>query len=328
MKAAGSTLEPPRDSVESRVREQDLLTALPARSANREVKVGAFVLTGLLAFFVALFSLTDVGTFRGRYYATTIIENAGGMRNGDPVQMRGVNVGRVSSFNMVPDGVAVRLEIYNRYAIPEDSRVLVRSAGLLGGMVVDVVPGDSPNRVSEDAILAGEVQTDIMTTAAGLGGEAETVLARANLLLSESTIGSVSASAAEFQAMLADFRALVAIQQEELALLSQSLRRSAEGVERVTSGVERVTSGPGLERAVANIDSLTYLLGETTQTLGAASASLESVLGRIDRGEGTLGRLISDETMYDNFNAAAVSLQELVTDIRADPRRYLNVSVF
>jgi phospholipid/cholesterol/gamma-HCH transport system substrate-binding protein len=321
MKAAGSTLEPPRGTAESRVREQDLLAALPARSANREVKVGAFVLTGLLAFFVALFSLTDVGTFRGRYYATTVIENAGGMRNGDPVQMRGVNIGRVSSFNMVPDGVAVRLEIYNRYDIPEDSRVLVRSAGLLGGMIVDVVPGDSPNRVSEDEILAGEVQTDILTTASDLGGEAETVLARANLLLSESTIGSVGASAVELQALLVDLSTLAATQREELALLSQSLRRSAEGV-------ERVTSGPELERAVANIDSLTSRLDETTQSLGSASTSLESVLGRIDRGEGTLGRLISDESLYNNFNSAVVSLQELVNDIRADPRRYLNVSVF
>ena len=232
MKAA-TTLEPPRVVTETpSVKEAELLTALPTRSANREVKVGAFVLIGILAFMVALFSLTDVGTFRGRYYATTIIENAGGMRNGDPVQMRGVNVGRVSSFNMVPDGVGVRMEIYNRYDVPEDSRVLVKSAGLLGGMIVDVVPGASTRRVADGGTLPGEVQADIMATASGLGTEAETVLARANLLLSESTIDAVGTSATELQALLADLSALAASQRQELTALSQSLRRSAEGVER------------------------------------------------------------------------------------------------
>ena len=50
---------------------------------------------------------TDAATFRGRYIITTFVPNAGGIRRGDPVQMRGVNIGRVTDFQMVPDGVAV-----------------------------------------------------------------------------------------------------------------------------------------------------------------------------------------------------------------------------
>jgi phospholipid/cholesterol/gamma-HCH transport system substrate-binding protein len=321
MKAATPALEQPRKTAEDGSREADLLAALPARSGNREVKVGAFVLIGIFAFLVALFSLTDVGTFRGRYYTTTVIDNAGGMRNGDPVQMRGVNIGRVAGFQMVPDGVAVTMEIYNRYPVPEDSRVTVKSAGLLGGMIVDVVPGVSDERADRDVILAGTVEADMMTAATGLSTQAETVLTRASMLLSEGTIGSVGTSAAELETLLADLSALAAVQRQELALLSQSLRRSAEGVERVTTGEE-------LERSIANIDALTAQLDETSENLNAASTSLGAVLGRIERGEGTLGRLAADETLYDNLNAAVVSLQQLVSDIRQDPRRYLNVSVF
>jgi phospholipid/cholesterol/gamma-HCH transport system substrate-binding protein len=321
MKGAGSTLDAPRTSAESRVRDSDLAAVLPTRSANREVKVGAFVLAGIAAFLVLLFSLTDVGTFRGRYYATTVIPHAGGMRNGDPVQMRGVNIGRVSSFSMVPDGVAVRMEIYNRYEVSEDSRVVVRSAGLLGGMVVDVVPGSSSQRVERDGLIPGVVEEDIMSTATGLGTQAETVLDRVTTLLSEQTIGNVGSSAAELQTLIAELGALATAQRQELTLLTQSLRRSAEGV-------ERTATGPELERSMANIEQLTARLDSTTQTLGTASASLEAVMGRLERGEGTLGRLTTDETLYDNLNGAAVSLQELVNDIRRDPRRYLNVSVF
>jgi phospholipid/cholesterol/gamma-HCH transport system substrate-binding protein len=321
MKSAGSMVETPRSAGDGRIREADLLAALPARSANREVKVGAFVLAGMLAFLIALFSLTDVGTFRGRYYATTVIDNAGGMRNGDPVQMRGVNIGRVSGFRMVPAGVAVTMEIYNRYPIPGDSHVHVRSAGLLGGMVLDVVPGQSPERVRRDQPLDGSVEDGLMNTAAGIGSQAETVLERAALLLSEGNIGSVGASAVELQTLLADLSALASAQRQELAMLSQSLRRSAEGV-------ERATAGPELERAVGNLDALTAQLDETSRTLADASSSLDTVLARVARGEGTLGRLTTDAALYDNLNEAALSLQELVNEIRRDPRRFLNISVF
>jgi phospholipid/cholesterol/gamma-HCH transport system substrate-binding protein len=328
MKGAGSTLEAPRSAPDGKLREENLMAALPARSANREVKVGLFVLIGILAFLVALFSLTDVGTFRGRYYVGTVIENAGGMRNGDPVQMRGVNIGRVTEFGMVPEGVAVKMEIYDRYEIPEDSRVEIKSAGLLGGMLVSIVPGTSTERADDDQMLPGSVEADIMSTAGTLSTQAEDVLGRATTLLSQETIGtvgetvgSVGASAAELELLLADLTALAANQRQELALLSASLRRSA-------GGVEAATTGPELQSAIANVDALTARLDQTSATLSTASTSLETVLGRLERGEGTLGKLTTDDALYNNLNSAATSLQQLVTDIRADPRRYLNVSVF
>jgi phospholipid/cholesterol/gamma-HCH transport system substrate-binding protein len=324
MKATGSAAEQPRPAPEGKLRETDLLAALPARSAHREVKVGIFVLIGLLAFLIALFTLTDVGTFRGRYYATTVIPNAGGMRDGDPVQMRGVNIGRVTDFQMVPEGVAVTLEIYNRYLIPEDSRVEVSSAGLLGGMVVSVVPGQSTERVERDQILPGSVEADLLSSANTLGEQAETVLGRATDLLSRETIGSVGNSAAELEVLLRDLTALAATQRQELALLTQSLRRSAEGVEVVANG----PAGASIESAAANLDALTLSLDETSRTLTSASTSLQTVLGRLERGEGTLGRLTTDDALYDNLNAAATSIQELVSDIRTNPRRYLNLEVF
>lgn len=314
-----STPEPTRGS--GRLTEQELLSALPARSANREIKVGIFVVLGVLAFLLALFTLTDVGTFRGRYYVSTVVESAGGMRRGDPVQMRGVNIGRVTEFDMVPGGVAVELELYDQYRVPEDSRVLVRSSGLLGGMVVDVVPGASDDPVNEGDVLAGGLAPGVLDAAAGLGGQAEVVLERVDALLSQRTVGAVGESAVELQLLLAELNALAREQREELAAVSTSLRRSA-------AGVERATAGPELERSVDRIDALTARLDETTATLARASSSLEAVLGRMERGEGTLGMLSASDELYVNMNSAADGLRELIADIRRDPRRYLNVSVF
>lgn len=315
----GPVTEPPRSG--GRLTEQDLMSALPARSTHREIRVGMFVLLGVFAFLAALFTLTDVGTFRGRYYVSTVVESAGGMRRGDPVQMRGVNIGRVTGFEMVPNGVSVELELYDRYEVPQDSRVLVRSSGLLGGMIVDVVPGSSPEELEDGELIAGALEPGVIEAAAGLGGQAESVLARVDALLSPGTVGAVGQSAQEMQVLLAELNALARQQRAELAALSTSLRRSAAGLERATAGAE-------LERSVARIDSITARLDETSTTLSRAGESLETVLGRMERGEGTLGRLSADDELYVNLNTTAANLRELIADIQRDPRRYLNVSVF
>ena len=305
-----------------RLTEEELMHALPRSTAAREVRVGIFVLIGLAAFLIVLFTMTDVGTFRGRYYVETVVESAGGMRRGDPVQMRGVNVGRVVGFDLVPTGgVDVRMEIYDEYDIPADSRATVKSSGLLGGMVVDIIPGRSEERVSDGAMIPGAASTDVMAQAQGLTSRADTALMRVNQMLSSGTVGAVQTSAVELQGLLSELNAIAAQQRTQLQALSASLRRSA-------AGVESATTGPELERAVANVDALTAEMEATTRTLNATSTSLQTVIGRLERGEGTLGKLTTDDALYDNLNATVTNLNSLVDDIKANPRKYINLQVF
>ena len=319
--AAG--VDSPRDDQGqgTRLTEDELLSALPARSANREARVGLFVLIGVVAFLILLFTFTDVGTFRGRYYVTTVVEDAGGVRRGDPVQMRGVNIGRVVGFQMVPDGVEIRLELYNEYGVPEGSMAHLKSSGILGGMTVDIIPGRSTERVDDGARLPGTSSSGLMSAAESLGIEADTVLQRINSLLSPQTIGGVGRSVEELQALLGELSAMTSQQRQELAALSSSLRRSA-------AGIEGATAGPELARSVARIDSLTARLNQTSTSLDAAGRSLETVLARIERGEGTLGLLSADEQLYTNLNSAAENLNALVLDIQENPRRYIDLRVF
>jgi phospholipid/cholesterol/gamma-HCH transport system substrate-binding protein len=78
---------------------------------------------------IALFTLTDVGALRNRYMVTTVVPDAAGIRRGDPVQMLGVNIGRVRGFDIGANGVAVQLELQREYPVPADSRVELVSSG-------------------------------------------------------------------------------------------------------------------------------------------------------------------------------------------------------
>lgn len=318
----GKTINDTNPATRSRLSDEDLLALVPRRSGSREIKVGLFVLIGVLATLVALLTLTDAGLFRGRYYVTTLVADAGGLRKGDPVQMRGVNIGRVRGFHIGPRGVDVTMELDGEYEIPSDSRVQFRSSGLLGGLTAEVVPGRAEEALGNGDRLPGiAAGKDIFDTADQIGTHADTVLGRIEALLSPQTIGAVGQSTLELQALLTELSALARQQRSELATLTTSLQRSA-------AGLERTTNAPELQRTVARLDSISARLDQTVASLGRSSGSLEVVLGRLERGEGTLGKLSQDEALYANSTQAAAELRQLVADIRANPRKYLSVSVF
>ena len=313
----------------SRISQQELSLVTPTRSPRREVQVGLFVIAGVLAVVVALFVLTDPGLFRGRYYVTTQVADAGGIRKRDPVQLNGVNIGRVDDLRLIPGGVELRLELQGEYAVPADSRVRLAAQGLLGEKVAQILPGRSAQRVARGGtLLSAEAEGGLGNTAQELGDQAvvlgtkaDTVLNRAQLLLSQQTIGAVGASAQELQTTLAQLALLASEQRRELSALTGSLQRSAQGL-------EGATTRPELARAIARTDSLTIKLDAATTSLNTASTALANVVGRMDRGEGTLGKLSRDDALYNNLNTAVTNLATLTEEIRANPKKYLSVSVF
>jgi phospholipid/cholesterol/gamma-HCH transport system substrate-binding protein len=307
----------------------------PTKGSNQTLWVGVFLILAILAGLAALFILTDAALFRGRYIVTTHVPNAGGIRRGDPVQMLGVNIGRVQRFKIDQTGVAIRLELEGEYDVPADSHVLLKSSGLLGGMVADIVPGESKQRVGNGETLPGQSEEAMMDTANRVAIQVEAVLGRAQRLLSDPNIDSIGkttrnleASSGQMHKLLADVNVAVNDQRRELKNLTVSLQRSAEGF-------EKVATGPEVERTLKQIDAATARMDTVMASLERTSTAVETVMGRLDRGEGTLGKLMRDEELYRNLNAAmlnmnqaTVNINKLSEEVRRDPKKYLKLSVF
>src|SRR5687767_2009766 len=135
----GGVQTPPRN----RLSREELRAMAPIRSPRRDVYAGVFVVIGILATIAVLFVITDPGTFQGRYRVSTVLPDAEGIRKGDLVRMKGVNVGRITDFRFEGRGVRVSLELMSEYPIPADSRVSIVSGGLLQPMVAELQPGTS-----------------------------------------------------------------------------------------------------------------------------------------------------------------------------------------
>lgn len=301
------------------------MNSVPSSSGGREVRVGVFVLFGIISFVIVLFLLTDPATLRGRYMLVTQVEDAGGIRKGDPIQMRGVNVGRVHRFEMQDNGrVAISLEMEGRWQMPLGSTTRMGAGGLFGGRTMEIVPGTSSTMHQPGDTLpeAGTGSGGILGSAEELGDRATAVLGRIETLMNEGTVTAVQGSAGELEELLGELSAMALEQRGTLKRLTESLARSAEGLEGAAA------SGPDVARAIARADSAMAGLSETSANLDAAAQSLRTLLDRIDRGEGTLGRLAQDDALYVNLNRAAESVATLMDDVQANPSKYINVSIF
>ena len=242
----------------------------PSRGKHREAWVGLFVVAGIAATIILLAVMTDAALFRGRYIITTNVPNAGGIRKGDPVQMRGVNIGRIIGFGIGQKDVDVRLEIEGEYKIPKDSRVEVKAAGLLGGMVAEVIPGASAEAVAWGDRIPGASGIGLFDKMDTLAGEADKVAVKVQGLLSDSMVKDLQGGASDARKSLASLQAILKEQRGELRALSASLKRSAEGM-------EKATTGPELERTVKRVDELVQRLDGTVGTLDESSKSLASI---------------------------------------------------
>ncbi len=329
-----NVIDEPVEEIEEEDRD-DLPPAPPSGGRDQAVWVGFFLVVGIIGILAALFILTDAAFFRGRYIVSTTVSDAGGIRRGDPVQMRGVNVGRVQRFKISKDNVVIRLELEGEYDVPVDSHVELKSGGLLGGTVADIVPGDSDKYVHNGDTLAGRTVTGISAAADRIADQAEKVLGQVDKMLTDATVKNVTATAENAQAGTRDLRKVigdvstaVTEQRKQLTTLEASLQRSS-------AGLERITTGPELDRALKRLDTLGERMDTVTASLNRSAQSVETVTTRFAQGQGSLGKLMTDDELYrrmneavTNMNQATQSMNLLAQDIQKNPRKYINLKVF
>jgi phospholipid/cholesterol/gamma-HCH transport system substrate-binding protein len=241
----------------------------------------------------------------------------------------------VLRFKMIPEGVEIRMEIEGDYSIPVDSYLELKGAGLLGGMVADIVPGTASDVLHNGDVIQGRTSEGMVDVSARLAKQAETVLNRMDLLLSKQTIDNVHSSSAELDTLLKQLNSTVGEQRKELMTLTKSLQRSSAGFERTINAPELEAGVKRVDAITKNADEAAKKMSDVSDSLGRSSKAMEDVMSRIQRGEGTLGRATRDDKLYDNLsqaaasiNEASVNLNKLADDLRKNPKKYINLKVF
>lgn len=288
-----------------------------------ELQVGALVLVAIVMLIAGVIWVSDADIGGNRFQFHVLSPEAAQVSEASRVYLHGVDVGSVEKVELADRGVVLSLRVKEKVSIPADSRAEIVPSGFLGSQMVQLVPGGADRRLAAGDTIAGGTGNDLQGLARQLGGQAEDMLDRTARVLSDSTIRAVQSSAGDLAGTLEQTRAMVREERETVGRLLEELRSTA-------SNLDRATSGPELERTVARLDTLTAELSRASEGLTSSSRSLASILEKTDAGEGSLGKLVNDDRLYERMTAAAENLQRaseeislLTKDLRENPGKYL-----
>jgi phospholipid/cholesterol/gamma-HCH transport system substrate-binding protein len=324
-----------------------------------QVRVGLVMVVALL---VLAFGIYQVGrlfdVFASRYALYTLVENSAGLSSGAPVTLAGQRVGQINEVRFIPvrervgtANVRIRFSVNRNVQdqIRDDSRAVLRTQGLLGDRYIDITPGSPGQRVlAEGDVIPAEPALDIeqvLETAARTLDDVQLIAVdlkatTGRLARGEGTMGALLADDRLYERMTvatAELAGLLATMNRSDGTISRLIRDPAM-YERMEGALERLDSlgatilaGQGtlgrLVRDESLYEGLVGVVGRADTTLG----HVEGFVGGLTEADGTIARLLEDPALYDEFLRTIVDIQNLIQDIRANPRAYrpeVNVRVF
>jgi phospholipid/cholesterol/gamma-HCH transport system substrate-binding protein len=326
---------------------------------RNEVVVGAVVLLAIALLIVGTIWLKGTGFGREETEIRARFGQVGQLLKGNAVKLRGVPIGRVESIELDPagTGVIITMAVDSRVRFPEDPVVILSPESMFGDWQAEIFPrrNFASYDYAEDpdpTVLPGYSLPDISqltAVAADIADNMSTLSDRFEIAFTDETADNIRKAIQNIQQVSDQLTGMVDRQQRaidevatNLSQTSESLGKAAETVQRAFAQVETAVGDDRLvsivanvERASAQTDSLTRELLSTSRQLRAVAAtadttfrSVGAVADRINRGEGSLGRLLADTSLYYGVVETNAEIARLLKDIRENPRRYINLRIF
>ena len=291
---------------------------------RKEVKIGIYAVVILLCAWAGIRFLSGVDVFGRTNTYTAHYENVAGLQDAAAVVISGVKVGQVTGVevNKEKGGVDVTLSISSEFDIPVDSRAMMFSAGLMGGKAIEIKLGEAAEHLSSGAQIATGTSLDMFEMLTNELGDIKErvvkVLDNVDKTISgvDSLVGnnaqSITSALANLNSVLKDFEQSNIINNIDgfCATLNQN--------------------GAKLDSIITDVGTVTHSFSEQNlaQKLNDAVSQVSTLLNQINNGKGSLGNLVADEKLYKELAQASQNLSVLLADLKENPKRYINVTVF
>jgi phospholipid/cholesterol/gamma-HCH transport system substrate-binding protein len=279
--------------------------------------LGLLTIVAVALFIFGLYYLLGSPLLKGGMDVVVMLESGGGLKRGDRVTLQGVNVGAVRSVRLNgPQGVTATLRLNDDLPLAADTRASVRG-DVFGAHTVELVPGTAMVKLEAGDTLRGMNEQALAEAASELSVTARNVLERAESLLSPQAVSDIHATTSVMPGSAQQLRAAFI-----------EFRLAAAALKRTTESLDEAKTGPALSAAIGRIDESARAMSAVAVQMERSLAPLQSVFAKVDQGRGTLGRLVNDTSLYAELHGAARELRALATDIKANPKRYVNVEIF
>ncbi len=301
---------------------------------KKEVKIGIFAIVMIGCAWAGAKFFSGIDIFSRNVEYTAVYEQIGGIQSASAVMIKGVKVGTITEIEFDPsvsDDVALKLTIQKKYKIPVDSKAKIANNGLMGGKVIDITLGESQEYLESGEQITSIEEVDLFASAGSefevlkgkldeLNNEMTRTLKNINVML-ESNNQNVNGLLANLNGVSRNLNLLLDSRKGDLGRMIGGM---AEFSETLGENSQRMDS------IMINMNSISSQLNDANvgESFGEILTELNTTLEALNSTEGSLGKLMNDEELYNNLASATTSLDSLLIDFKANPKRYVHFSLF
>lgn len=312
---------------------------------SKEVRIGVIVFTAIALSYWGLNYLKGQDIFTSQKAIYAVYNRVDGLLPSNVVQVNGYKIGFVKTISLLPDHsgrLVISMHIKSELRIPKNSRAEIFSTDLLGTKGVQLVFGDSKEDLEDGDTLMSSVQASLTDE---VGKQVAPIKEKAENLLS-----SLDSVVAVFREVFNEETKV------HLQRSFQSISRALNSIDNIASTVDTMMGRKNgrinmlltnLESITNNIKNHNQQIGEVIDNFSGISDTLRkanlsqtilnlkntldktsSIFDKVNKGEGSLGLLVNDDSLYVNLNNAAHNLDQLIKDLNANPKKYVHFSMF
>ncbi|MDX2195119.1 MAG: MlaD family protein [Cytophagales bacterium] len=298
---------------------------------HKEIKVALFVIIACVMFYTGFNFLKGIDFFssRNKYYAE--YTHVHGLQVSNPVMINGLSVGRVSEILIMDNAehtLKITLDIDKKIIIGDSAKAVIASTDLLGGKAIKLEPGNYNKPLPEKTTLIGEVEKDVTEkltdklapVVENLNitiGNLNKLTDAQNLKLINSILNNVDKTTQNLNQLIQKNDPAISKSMTNISQITTSLIHTQKQIDMLLSKTNTFADSLNKMQLAAAINNTSKSLSE-----------LQALLAGINKGEGTVGKLIKDDSLYTNLNKVAADLDKLLVDFKQKPKRYVHFSVF
>ena len=295
-------------------------------SRDIEFKVGIIIIIGIIILGGSLYWLRDYQLERNAKVIRVRFADVGTLDVGDKVTVSGVRKGKVSGLELTENGVIVDLLLSQDVVLRRDARITIRNLGLMGERFIAITPGRDTVLYNTEIVNEGTYDTGLPEVM-GLMGEMMVEL-RSLVKSFKNTIGS-DTSLAKFNNTVANLESVSASLAGYMSRNEDRLDKTAQNFHSASKELNRMLSknSEKVDSAAHRFDRVTVKLDDFVSQLDTLSTSFRQFADNLNNPDGTLQLLIEDRRLYDDLRRTADNIDDLVNDIRENPRKYINLKL-
>lgn len=293
---------------------------------RKEIKIGAFavIVLAVTLFMIEFLKGKDIFSRNNTYYI--IYPSVEGLSISTGITVGGYAAGVISdiAYNRQTMDYTVSASVSREFDIPEDSFIEIYSSDILGTKKLRVKMGTSGVMASSGDTLRGCMETDMLSSVTGgldsLMRSIGTTVESVNLILNEE-------NRAEFRLLLKRLNSTAG----NLEKISAMLQSKSPDIEALLSNLSSISAtldsaATAISGTAANAEAITASLNEAD--LKGMTDSIRSLAGRLQSPDGSIGKLMRSDSLYNTLTALSSDLDSLVNSIRRDPKKYIKISIF